>query len=80
MPRSRRYRTPKFEPELRDRGQAAVSLAGAARPADNIGRVAGALVSRASDGRHGSGTTITLCDGSQFTFSRMIDLPTSEDA
>ena len=44
------------------------------------GRVSGASVSQAADANGRAPVAIELCDGSQFTFSRLVDLRTSSDA
>jgi hypothetical protein len=69
-----------LEPELLDRNQGSVSLGGAAFPTHAIGRVSGASVSQATDAGGSVPLTIALCDGSQFTFTRLADLRTSADA
>ena len=79
MPRSCRYRAPKLEPELLERCHGSASLGGTTSTSDDIDRVAGASVSRVSGGNLGAARTITLCDGSQFTFARLVDLQTSAD-
>jgi hypothetical protein len=80
MSQSRRSRAPKLEPELLDRSQGATSLGGAMLLANDSGRVSGASVSQAASGGEQAPTTIALCDGSQFTFTRLVDLRTSADA
>ncbi len=80
MSHPRRPRAPKLEPELLDRSQGPVSLAGAMLSPDNRGRVCGASVSRAGDAGCDAPVTIALCDGSQFTFARLVDLRTAADA
>jgi hypothetical protein len=78
MPHASRSRTPKLEPEVLDRSQGSVSLGGAMSPSHSIGRVSGANASQADAGDMAP-LTIALCDGSQFTFSRLVDLRTSAD-
>ena len=80
MPKVRRSRPPKLEPELIDRGQGAPSVGGAAPPPSDRGRVSGAWVSQSADLRSPASHTIALCDGSQFTFARLADLATVADA
>ncbi len=80
MPHPRRPRTPKFEPEVVERGQGSTSLGGATLGSNDSGRVSGASVSRAGDAADGAQATFELCDGSQFTFMRLLDLPTAADA
>jgi hypothetical protein len=81
MPHARRNRAPKLEPELLDRSQGSTSLGGTALlTADDRGRVSGASVSQVVSGVGQGPTTIALCDGSQFTFTRLVDLRTSADA
>ncbi len=48
-------------------------------PSHDIGRVPGANVSQATDAGDLAPLTIALCDGSQFTFTRLVDLRTSAD-
>jgi hypothetical protein len=80
MPKVRRSRPPKLEPELLDRGQGATSVGGAAPLPSDRGRVSGASVSQSVDLGRLAPHTIALCDGSQFTFARLADLATVEDA
>ena len=79
MPHAPRSRTPKLEPELLERSQGSASLGGAMLPSHDIGRVPGANVSQATDAGDLAPLTIALCDGSQFTFTRLVDLRTSAD-
>ena len=80
MSHSRRTRAPKLEPELLDRSQGPASLGGAMPSTNDSGRVSGASVSRAGDAGGHAPITIALCDGSQFTFARFVDLRTAADA
>ncbi len=80
MSHPRRTRLPKLEPELLDRSQGPVSLAGATRSPNDHGRVSGASVSRAGDAGDDAPITIALCDGSRFTFVRFVDLSAAADA
>lgn len=70
----------KLEPELLPYGAGSSSIAGGMADAQDGARVAGATV---SESRHTDGDaalTITLCDGSQFTFARLADVRTAADA
>ena len=69
---------PSWNPKVLDRGQGSASLGGATMSLYDSGRVSGASVSQAANGR--APVAIELCDGSQFTFSRLVDLRTSSDA
>ena len=80
MPKVRRSRPPKLEPELIDRGQGTSSVGGAAAPPGDRGRVSGASVSQSVEPGNQPPRTISLCDGSQFTFARLADLTTVADA
>ncbi len=80
MPQVRRNRAPKLEPELLERGRGVGSVGGGTAPAKDNTRVSGASVSQSADVRGDASTTIALCDGSQFTFTRLVDLPTTADA
>jgi hypothetical protein len=80
MPKVRRNRPPKLEPELLDRGQGATSVGGTMPPPSDCGRVSGASVFQAVDLGSPAPRTIALCDGSQFTFARLADLATVADA
>jgi hypothetical protein len=79
MSHPHRTRAPKLEPEVIERSQGSASLGGATL-ANHRGRVSGASVSRAGDAGDDAPTTFALCDGSQFTFTRFVDLPTAADA
>ena len=48
-------------------------------PSHDIVRVPGANVSQATDAGDLAPLTIALCDGSQFTFTRLVDPRTSAD-
>jgi hypothetical protein len=74
MPKARRNHPPKLEPELLDRGQGVTSVGGAARSPHDGGRVSGASVSQSADFGNNA-----LCDGSQFTFARLVDMPVAAD-
>jgi hypothetical protein len=80
MPKVRRNRAPKLEPELLDRTQGGASVSGAAQSLHDSGRVSGASVSQSAWVDSDAPLTIALCDGSQFTFARLVDMPTSADA
>jgi len=80
MPKVRRNYPPKLEPELLDRGQGVASVGGGAQSSHDGGRVSGASVSQSTSGDRDASLTIALCDGSQFTFARLVDLPTTADA
>ena len=80
MPKVRRNRAPKLEPELLDRTQGGASVGGAAPSLHDSGRVSGASVSQSAGMGSDGPRTIALCDGSQFTFARLIDLSTMTDA
>jgi hypothetical protein len=79
MPKARRNHPPKLEPELLDRGQGVTSVGGAARSPHDGGRVSGASVSQSADFGNNAPLTIALCDGSQFTFARLVDMPVAAD-
>jgi len=76
MPPARRRHAPKLEPELFNPGDGSASLGGAMASAEDQGRVSG---SQADGMGANAPLTITLCDGSQFTFARLVDLRTSAD-
>jgi hypothetical protein len=80
MPKVRRNYPPKLEPELLDRGPGVASVGGGAGSPPANGRVSGASVSQSTDAGSDVPLTIALCDGSQFTFARLVDLPTAADA
>ncbi len=80
MPSARRSRGPKLEPEVLDRTQGSASLGGATTLLHDSGRVSGASVSQAGNAGGSAAVTVELCDGSQFTFARLVDLRTSADA
>jgi hypothetical protein len=80
MPKVRRSRAPKLEPELLDRGEGGASVGGAARSSHDPGRVSGASVSQSTGLGIDAPLTIAMCDGSQFTFARLVDLPVAADA
>jgi hypothetical protein len=80
MSHPRRTRAPRLEPELLDRSQGPASLGGATLSPNDRGRVSGASVSRAGDAGGDAPITVALCDGSQFTFARLVDLRTAADA
>jgi hypothetical protein len=80
MPKARRNRAPKLEPELLDRAQGGASVGGAASWLHDSGRVSGASVSQSAGVGSDAPLTIALCDGSQFTFARLVDVPTTADA
>lgn len=80
MPQVHRNRAPKLEPELLERGRGVGSVGGGAAPAKDNTRVSGASVSQCADVDVAAPMTIALCDGSQFTFTRLVDLPTAADA
>jgi hypothetical protein len=80
MPKVRRNQAPKLEPELLDRAQGGASVGGAAPSLHDSDRVSGASVSQSAWVGSDAPLTIALCDGSRFTFARLVDLPTSADA
>lgn len=80
MPYSRTHRAPKLEPELLQRAAGPGSIAGGMAEAQDGGRVAGATASGPYAVDPDASTTITLCDGSRFTFTRLADLRTTADA
>jgi hypothetical protein len=80
MPQARRTRAPKLEPELLDRARGTASVSGAMSPPRSSNRVSGASVSQPATVGRATPITVELCDGSQFTFARLIDLPTEADA
>ncbi len=80
MPKTRRNRAPKLEPELLDRGQGVISVGGAAPSMHDSDRVSGASVSQSAGIGRETPLTIALCDGSQFTFARLVDVRTAADA
>jgi hypothetical protein len=80
MLKARRNRAPKLEPELLDRAQGGVSVSGAAPSLHDSGRVSGASAFQSAWVDSDGPRTIALCDGSQFTFARLVDLPTMTDA
>ncbi len=80
MSHARRLRAPKFEPEVVEPGEGTTSLGGATPGSNDSGRVSGASVSRAGGAGDDAQATFELCDGSQFTFMRLLDLPTAADA
>jgi hypothetical protein len=80
MLKARRNRAPKLEPELLDRAQGGASVSGGAQSLHDSGRVSGASVSQSAWVDGDASLTIALCDGSQFTFARLVDMPTSADA
>jgi hypothetical protein len=79
MSHARRRATPRLEPELRDQSGGGASIAGGSAPAPESGRVVGATASGVSQVDSRAGVTITLCDGSQYTFARIVDLRTAAD-
>ena len=79
MPKVRRPRPPKLEPELLDRDQGVVSVGGAAPQQHDSGRVSGASVPQSAGVDGDAPITIALCDGSQFTFARLAHVPTVAD-
>jgi len=79
MSHARRNRAPRLEPELLDRSQGPASLGGTAPSPSDSGRVSGASVSQAGEAGGHAPITIALCDGSQFTFTRFVDLRTAVD-
>jgi hypothetical protein len=80
MPKARRNRAPKLEPELLDRAQGGASVGGIAGSLHDSDRVSGASVSQSAGVGSDGPRTIALCDGSQFTFARLVDMPTMTDA
>jgi hypothetical protein len=69
-----------LEPEVLERSQGSTSLGGTTLGSNDRGRVSGASVSRRGDAGDDAPATFALCDGSQFTFTRFVDLPTAADA
>jgi len=80
MPKLRRNRAPKLEPELLEHGQGTISVGGAAPSPHDSDRVSGASVSQSAGTARDTPLTIALCDGSQFTFARLVDVQTGADA
>jgi len=80
MSKPHRMRAPTLEPEVLDRSQGSASLGGATLAQNDRGGVPGASVSRGGDPDGAAPSTIALCDGSRFTFTRFVDLPTLTDA
>jgi len=80
MSHPRRTRAPTFEPEALGRSHGSASLGGSTLVPNDRSRVSGASVSRAGDANEDAPATFALCDGSQFTFTRFVDLPTAADA
>ena len=79
MPKVRRNQAPKLEPELLNHTAGRTSVGGAAPSLHESDRVSGASVSQSAWVGSDAPLTIALCDGSQFTFARVVDMPTSAD-
>jgi hypothetical protein len=80
MSRARRRYAPKLEAELLRQGAGSTSIAGGMSGAQDGARVSGASVFESRRTDQGTPLTITLCDGSQFTFSRLADIRIAADA
>jgi hypothetical protein len=80
MARRRRSYPPRLEPEVMERSSGGATVSGATIGSRDGARVPGATGSGSSQPAVGSGSVITLCDGSQFAFTRLADIRTAEDA